>query len=324
MNKKTLIFSLLIAILSVIFAWFVISNQQHSDIGQNQIGNMLFENTVKEGLLINKIIIKTTKMQVTLQLEDKFWHVKEADNYYASLISINTFLKAVNEAKIQTVIQNTDTKEMHLAEPVKKDTPNAGISIQTYKDNRIVDNIIIGSRQNNFYTARFADSKQPLLVSGNFDLPDKLFYWLQQPLMMLDAKNVETVITQSETGQQLAFRPEMTSPFYNVRQEPTNIDGLLDQFTMLTFTTVKAAENTPLKDVAPNKTIVIFLESGLIYGVEVYENEGAYWVKINLSTNTLPTKYASDYIKDSSFLYQNWFFKISPQVGKHLIKYTIH
>lgn len=322
MNKKALIVSLLIACLSALFAGYVLmqQNQNHS---QTQIGNILFENTVKEGLNINKIVIKSPKMQATLQLEGKFWQVKEADNYFASLLTVNTLFKTLNEAKIQALLSKNPA-ELNLALPEQKETPNAGISITTYNGQKMVDNIIIGQRQNDFYAARYADSKQPFLVSGNFDLPDKLYYWLQQPLMMIAAKNVETVITQSETGQQLAFRKEMSTPFYNVQQQPTNIDALLEQFALLTFTSVKTSENTPLKDISPNKTIVIFLESGLIYGIEVYEIEGNYWVKINLSTTTLPTKHASDYIKDSSFLYQNWFFKINRDVGKLLVKYSIH
>lgn len=324
MNKKALVFGIILAIISVVFAILVIKNQQTADIGQSKIGNLLFENTVKEGLAVDKIIIKTPKLQVTLLRDGRFWQVKEADNYYASLLAVNTFFKTLNEAKIQAVIQSKSTIDRLLAAPTKKDISHAGTLIQTFKGNIKIDEIIIGRRQNSFYNARYVDSQQPLLVSGDFNIPEKLYHWLQQPLMMLQPKSVETIITQSETGQQLAFRPEMSAPFFNVRQQPTNIDTLLEKFAYLSFTAVKTAENTPLKDMNPNKTIVIFLESGLIYGVEIYENEGAYWIKINLSTNTLPTKHASDYIKDSSFLYQGWFFKINPEIGKQLIKYTIH
>lgn len=324
MNKKALIFGLLLALLSAFGAYWTI-REQNVETDNSSVGSLFFEETAKDGLSINKIIVKMPQMQATLYLDGKFWRIKEADDYYAGLITINGLFNAINEAKILSVVKQKITSDMQLAYPENKETPAAGISIQTFNKNGVkVDDVIIGANQDGHYYARYANSDTPMLISGNFALPDRLHYWLQQPLMMLSEKSVETVIMQSETGQQLAFRQDATSPFYNLQQQETNISAFLEQFSSLGFVSVKASENTPLADELPKKAIVIFLESGLIYGVEVYENEDSYWVRINLSTTSLPTKLASDYIKNSSFLYKNWFFKIDSSIGKFLVQYIIH
>ena len=322
MNKKSLIFALFIAGISVILALFVLNKQENHNM-QNKIGGLLFEKSVTHGLGINKIIVKKPQLQITLSLEEGFWRVKEADNYYAGLVIINSLIKTLNESKIHAVLQSDITTEMNLtsSETTKKIEP---ISIQTFINDKKIDDIIIGSQKNNFHYARYADSSIPLLISGNFNLPDKIHYWLQQPLISIDIQDIETVIIQSETGQQLAFRPEIGVPFLNVKQQPTDISPLLEQFTSLNFIDVKTAENTPLKDISPLKTIVLFAESGIIYSIDIYESEGSFWTRINLSSNNLPTKLASDYIKESSFLYQNRFFKINHDIGKYLLRYSIH
>lgn len=323
MNKRALLFSLYLAVISVSLVFWTI-REQNVAANNGAIGDLFFEETAKDGLNINKIVVKTPKIQVTLYLEDKFWHVKEADGYYAGLIITNSLFKSINEAKIQSVIRQEITPEMQLAYPENNDTPAAGTSIQIFNDKGIkVDDVIIGAEQNGYRYARYADSTNPVLIGGNFILPEKLSHWLQQPLMMLSEQSVETVITQSETGQQLAFREDITSPFYDINRKEINISAFLEQFASLDFTSVKASENTPLKDALPKKAVVIFMESGLIYGIEVYEYENSYWVRINLSTTSLPTKLASDYIKDSSFLYKNWFFKIDGSIGKFLVQYMI-
>ena len=324
MNKKALLFSLNLAVLSVsLVLWSI--REQNVNADQTDIGNLFFEETAKDGLNITKIKIKTQKMQATLYREDKFWHVKEADGYYAGLVITNSLFNTLNEAKIQSVIRKGITSDMQLAFPENKDTPSAGISIQTFNNSGAkINDVIIGAEDDGFYYARYADSSTPMLISGDFNLPERLDYWLQQPLITLSERSVETIITQSETEQQFAFRREPASPFYDLNQKEINISTFLEQFAALNFTSVKISENTPLKDALPKKAIVIFTESGLIYGIEVYEYETSYWVRINLSTTSLPTKLASDYIKDSSFLYKDWFFKIDDSIGKFLVQYNIH
>lgn len=324
MNKKALVFTLFLVCVSSFLAFLTIK-EPDIDGNKGNIGNLLFAKTAENGLNIDKIVIKNAKMQATIYRNDKFWHIKEADDYYAGLIPINTLFQALNDAKIQSVLNLDITPNMQLDSPEDKDTETTGILIQTFSDQENkIDDIIIGTRQNGLYYARYADSSTPMLINGNFNLPQYLYQWLQQPLMMLSPQSVESVITQSETEKQMAFRPEPMAEFHNIKQQPTDIASFLEPFASLEFISVKAAENTPLKDAYPKKTIVIFLESGLIYGVEVYEADASYWIKINLSTTSLPTKLASDYINDSNFLYKDWFFEINENTGKFLVQYTIN
>lgn len=317
MNIRTILNSLLLTIISVVVAIYVIKSSE-TNIVKTMVGNYLFEQTNLEGTEIKKIIVKTKNMQATLFYQDQFWRIKEADGYYADLVSINRLFQDINQAKIEA-----EVKDIKQTEDVFAD--KGTFEIITYNDQgKLLDNIFIGQKHDKYKYAKSATSSQIYLVSGSFELANKLYYWLQQPLLSLRPDSISSVIIHTERGQQVAFRPEDNSPFYNLKQEKININPLLDKFVLFSFIDVKKAENTPLKDMKPEKILVLFTKSGLIYGIEIYQLEDKYWVKIDLSISKLPTKSASEYIKGSRFLYQGWYFKIDSITGKYLLNYQIN
>lgn len=321
MNKKALIIALIIAVLSAVFA-FVVLLKHNSEYKSSEIGTRLFDKTYNQALDINKIIIKNNNYQATLTLKDDYWQVEESDDYYGGLIIINSLLLSMNNATIEAV-DNKITPEMNLAFPENKDTKNSGYLLETYNKDTKVDSVIIGNYKNGLQYARRTNGKISFLVSGDFNLPQKLYSWLQQPLLQIMPESIETVILQSEKAQQLAFRFDGNSPFYNSQQQEVDLRNLLEELIAFTFIGVENYDASELKNDNPQRVIILFLESGLIYGIEVYENNGEYWMRVNLSTNSLPTKSASDYIKDNSFIFTGWIFKLSPEVGDFLLKYNI-
>ena len=324
MNKKTLLYGLFIAGISLILAYVSIISQNIST-SEDRIGDFVFEKTNQEGTKIQQIIIKMPKLQISLYYQDKFWHIKEADGYFADLVTVNKLFQDINRAKIEAINTEVSIEEASLEQPQNQSATNAGIEIQTYNDKgQMLDSVIIGARRNNFLYARFPDKQQVYLISGDFDFSDKIYYWLQQPLISIMPKNIESVIIQTDTGQQVAFRTSERSPFYNLKQEKTNIQPLLERFVLFNCREVKKLENTPLYNQTADKTIVLFPYSGLIYAVGIYKIEEDYWAKIDLSISKLPTKIARDYIKDSAILYKNWAFKLDKRIGQYLWNYTIN
>ena len=320
MNKKTFLICFFITILAVGMAFFVIS-QKNLTTQETPLGNFVFEKTNQEGTEINKIIFKQPKLQISLYYENKFWHVKEADGYFADLVTVNKLFQDINTAKIEGMATDISPLEAGLDLSDKQ----GGVEIQTYnRQGKLLDSVIIGRSKNSFLYAKFSNEPQIYLISGDFELPDKLRYWLQQPLISLSPENVESVILQNKTGQQIAYRLSPRSEFYDLRQRPINLIPLLDKFVLLTFSDVKQLQNTPLGSLKPDKIIALFPYSGLIYGIEIYQIDEDFWIKVDLSITKLPTKFASDYIKDSLFLYQNWGFKIDKNLGQYLLKYKIN
>ena len=50
-----------------------------------------------------------------------------------------------------------------------------------------------------------------------------------------------------------------------------------------------------------------------------YNNQNDIWFSIKLLTTPLPMKIVNDYIKDNSFLYDDWYFKASSEQG-HILR----
>lgn len=323
MNNKTLIFAALFALLSAAFALSVISSRkprQHIETEE-----LLFSKTYDQALNVNKILITDSASEKTLLLNGKYWRIPQADNYYAGLLISNALLYSINTAKIETIIHNI-TPDMQLERPRPGvDIPGGnGTEIRTYdKQGRLIDDVIIGSAKNGLQYAKRPESDYAMMVSGGFDLPRKLYDWLQQPLLQITQEGIETIILQSDIGQQMAFKPQESDSFYNVRREKTDLSPLLTPFTNLKLIDVVDYEVSEFKNADPDRVIAIFMFSGLIYGIELYRKDTEFWIRINLSSNTLPTKLASDYIKDSSFLYHGWIFKIHPEAGARLLNYNI-
>lgn len=324
MNKKTLIIAIGLTLLSMGLAFFLITAQENNVV-KNPIGNFLFEKTNKEGINVTKIVVKAPELQVSLYYENKFWHIKEADGYFADLVTINKLFQDISNAKIEAVDESVLASKVQLEIPTEQENDNAGFEIQTYNEkNQLLDSVIIGKKKNNFRYAKTKSGKQIYLISGDFELPKKMYYWLQQPLISIMPENIESLIIQTDTGQQLAYRIGRNSSFFNLKQQKTNPLPLLERFVLFNFIDVKKIQNTPLNNGTADKIIVLFPYSGLIYGIEIFKIDADFWVKIDLSITKLPTKVASDYIKDSQMLYNGWAFKINQNLGQYLMDYKIN
>ena len=312
MNKKSIIYLILTTIFFV-FLGLYLQKEQSQTYQQTQTGRFLFEKTNQKGTQIGKIIVKSQNMQVTLSVQNKFWRVKEADDYFADILSVNMLIHGINTSKIAMVYDK---------EP-PQDSKNE-FEISTYDTkNQLLDSIVIGKKINNYYYAQEKSTKKSYMVSGTFALSNQLRHWLQQPLLSLLEKNIQTVILVSKTGQQLAFKPEGMQNFYNTYQQKTNIVSFLDKFVNFTYLNVKNISNTPLKDVEKNRTIIIYTDTGIIYKIALYKIEDDYWIEPEMQISKLPLKAGYSYYKDSKILYNGWAFKIDQQLGSFLNTYNI-
>lgn len=324
MNKNSLIYGFIFAVFSIIFAGWVIYKSS-AGYGHDSVGDLLLPESYAQALDIDKIVIKNPARSITLRLKDNFWHVEEASGYYAGLIITNSLLISFNEAEIkgQPLLSKTEYAEAQLGNPELNEI-NSGNLIQTYnKNGALIESVIIGAEHNGLQYARRPDSDTVWLVSGKFDLPAKVYAWLQQPLIMLNIDGVEALSITSSDKEQSIQKNENSREFYNAAGERVNPYPLLEAFTSLIFHDVKTDKETSEIDGRNQRVISITLESGLIHNILAFEKNGDYWIKIKNSTSTLPTKAASDYIKGSNFLFDGWVFQLAPQVGKLLTGFDL-
>lgn len=325
MNKNLLISGLLVAIFSAVFA-FVVINQRNQEYHQNYVGDLLFAKTYKQGLETALIIVKTPDMQATMVYDGKFWRVLEADNYYANMELINDLFTTINDSRVLSLPTLGEQGEgaFKLGNPRTDDKMTSGTLIETFtSDGKVIDSVIVGSKENNHRYARYSNNPTPFLVSGEYSLPNKLYSWLQQPLLQIDPPRVIAAALYNQEGEQSANRNLYNSIFYNTKGDEVNLVELLNSLSNLIFTDVKEVNSINLDLYTLKRSALITSESGLRHQVDVFEKEGKYWITTKISSDTLPTKAVSDYIKDSTFLYQGWFFEIPIDTGKILSDYTI-
>lgn len=323
MNKHLLIYGFIIMLLSALFAGIVIY-QRIQNTPHNNVGDLLLPQSYNQALDINKIVITNGKRRITMHLDGNFWHVSEADYYYAGLVISNALFLSFNEAAIKALPQLTQEQynAAQLGNPEKNEA-NPGNLIETYnKDGKKLESIIIGSRNNHLQYARRPNSKQVWLVSGNFDLPERTYSWLQQPLLMLNMDGVESV-NITTAGQTENFSKTLDGQFINTANQNVNLRSLLEMFANLTFINVVKEQDFNKENINNQRDISITLESGLKHNIQIYEKHKEYWIKLKNSTTTLPTKAASDYIKGSSFLSDGWIFQLRPAIGQMLINYDL-
>ncbi len=311
MNKKSVIILAILTLLSVALNNYVLKTQR-LPYTQSQVGRYLFEKTNISGNKIGKIVVKSQKLQITLFMQDKFWRVKEADNYFADILSTNQLINNINNSKIAMVsTENMQAKE-------------TDIEIITYDVNdKILDDIIVGQKQNNYYLVKEKNSQSIFLVTGDFTLSTKLSNWLQQPLFSLMKKNIKSIILQSNTGQQIVFQPDNEREFYTPQQKMVDIENLVEVFADFRYLNVKKEENTPTKDTKAEKIIVLYTDTGIIYKIDVFNIEDNYWIKPQMEISKLPLTAGYNYYQDSKMLYNGWIFKIDSDLGKFLSEYII-
>ncbi len=324
MNKKLLYTALSIVIASVFFIGYALYiNKSESTILR---GDLLFKETVSSSLDVKKIVITTPEYKTTLIQNDDFWRIEENNNYYANLILINEFLIFLNEAKVLnsfgSLSAQSDDNRLQNPKDANIDREQAGILIETFDHkNQKLNSIILGEKQGNYIKARQSDSNFIWLINRGFSFPSRNYSWLLEPLLDIDPGRVTKIQIESSQGNKSVQKAQNSPYFYDTKGAPVEVLPLLSQFVYLIFTDVKNSASFDKTTAKEGNIFHITMDNGLIYNIKIIENNKKYYIALSLSTTTLPTVIASDYIKDNAFLYKNWYFEISPQKGRLLFNY---
>lgn len=316
MNTKFLRLGFLLLFVSAIFAAtviFIFSGQQNRRV----TGTLVFAKSSSQIADIGEILIKTSTDTVTLNVDNDLWRIKEVDNYYANYKFIKELFDEINHSIFYRKQNNITETKLN-----KYDLNANGLSITVFdKGGQMLNSVIIGKKNGNslYRFALLPETGEVYLVTGNYVFPKKLFSWMEQPLLALEENEVTSITLNNQT----LNRDEIFLPFYFIGTEMTvNPDGLLKLFSYLPALDAISSQNFNQEAFSHQKNIKITTFDGLIVSMELYENKDDIWIKISLSTTTLPTTKTNDYIKNNRFLYDGWYFKINPVVGKTLFNYS--
>lgn len=286
-------------------------------------GQMVFAETFDKGTQIDTVKITTAQGIITLNQKDSFWFVKERGNYYADFATLQKLLMSLNQSVYAVQLPLTDEilKQGYLFLP-QEDDAHAGMLIQTYIGENLVDEMIVGTadKSGNYFFARHPNENAVWLIDGDFKLPIISEQWILRPILSIPENSIEQITIDGKT----IAREKGLERFEDSRGMKVDAQALMTVLKGL-FADDALNKESFEKTKTDGKTkhqIEITTFFGLKFDCTVYETPSEMWIKINLTTTPLPKSVVSDYIKETRFLYDEWYFSVSPSQQK-ILRYFI-
>ena len=309
MFKRMLEASVVLAILSIalLTGAILLTNWRFP---KQSNGELVFAATYKDGTKLDKIVLTSSKGNITLQKEGGYWVVKEADYYYASTELLNQLLINFNNSTYYGEVP------FSLEQIKEKELDENGIQITTYQQDNLLNSVIIGkaAEKEGYYFAKPQSKKDIWLIDGNYNLPKEFYSWIMQPISELPPEMVE----QIEVEDKIVRRENKIQPFFGEKGISSSAFGLANAAAYVTAENVLSAQNFD-ETAYPKQKIIRFMTfQGLIVEYHLYSDDKSYWLKITLSTTPLPKKSVNTYIEYNQIFYDGWYFKLSTEQGKQL------
>lgn len=314
MNTKFLKQAFVLFLGSLIFAgtalWFAVPEKNH-----NRGGERLFANTAANIGNLGQITIETDGNIVNFRQEDSLWRVLEAGNYYAGYRQINNLF---NDLETSRIFRRIGKETPEDKQKYGLDKQEAVRIITRDSIGRILDSVRIGkaAAENLYHFAQTDGENDIFLVTGVFNFPQTIASWLQQPLLSIPPTDIRSL----KIGEQTAVRSNLIVPFkIKENGKNTDVERFLTAFGFVAAYDVRRSADFDPSQYAEPKLITVSTFDGLVATLEIYNRENKeYWTSLKISTTTLPTTAVSDYIKSSAFLYEDWYFKLDPDIGRIL------
>lgn len=326
MPNKTLKKAALCAVFSIIFAVCGIFYSLWRFPPQSG-GAFVFAATKDAGTKLNRIKITTPQLTTTLVLENDMWRVAQEDYYFANFELVQDLFDKINQARYyhqqNYSKEQVDANGLNL--PQDSQALLKGSLIETFAEDKQLNAIVIGqSTDNKLYQFIKEPNKQEIwLMDHNFTFPSKNYSWLMQPILQYPRSLIETIVTENSGKIEVANRASEQYPFYNRYKKVVFADPLLERTEYLIATKVLSPQNFDEQAFPYRRRLDLITFSGLITTLDIFYSQTEYWLKISFSTTNLPTTAVNAYIKDNRFLYDNWYFQISPNDGNVLVNFRV-
>ncbi|MFV0626360.1 MAG: hypothetical protein ACK5N8_03295 [Alphaproteobacteria bacterium] len=264
---------------------------------QNDVGEYLYSNVISDMSNVKKVLVKVGFEKYNLSLEDDLWRIDNAGGYYASHFVLNNFLTDIYNSQIFSKVDEVEDKMFE--NPVK--------IIFFDKDNKVVEKVLVGNRYKNDIYSFVKKNKVVYVASGVFEFPKELISWIQQPAFAINQNNVLSIKVLRDGNLE--------------RTSLKNLPNMVREYLNFTYFDYVMKEGEFDRNQYPQSRIMeAETKDGLKVGYEFLSNENESWVKISLSTNKLPTAKVAEYVKENSFLYEGWFFKVPNDFVKYILE----
>lgn len=270
-------------------------------------GNLIFSSA--ETLdAVKKIELINNQQKITLYDDDNLWRVAEADNYYADMYLITALQEAIRSAKTSNSIKNN------------KNISDQWTTINLFDDkNNLLDSVQINDASNDGkHYIKYSHTPEIYRSNWRQSLPDAANAWTNKKLFNFDGREIsrlekdDVVISRRNEGA-VFIDPRTNMPYHRF-----DYMKVFDAMSNIWYDKVLSSQEFDEQKYPYQQHIQFHTFAGLITDVYVYTDYQEYWIKIELSSDKLPTYDTVEYIENNQFLYTDWWFRIPTDEGRTL------
>lgn len=317
MNKRYLVFAALFALVALLLLGASLYYRNHASFA-NKRGQYTFTQTRQNISRMARIqMITADDGEINIVRDGKLWRLREAAGYYINNAMLAAFYQMVNNSVIMTV-QKSDTAQiaaLHLAAPNDNAEMTAkGTEVAIYDDEGVLlDHLIISKPlQNSDYRyARHAGSSYVYTISGTGVFSGEGQSWVPYPLLKISDDMIDALIIDGKIlDRQLLHDIEPYLSFIRDIKQTLGFvryDGIALQSDFLAaFPNIKP------------QTLQVLTPVGLLYTLDVYAADNAYWLTIKMERGKLAPKPVAEFIRDNQHYFDGWIFKLEQAQGQAL------
>ena len=296
-SVKALIISIAMFLLAVIYEKWGKNDQR--------AGEYTFANVY--GKVSNKavLVLNDGKNTYTLQPENDVWGLKEADSYPIDLQLFNMLTSSISNS----VVYNYKTSSEETMEFVPE------WNIKIFYDGELTDEVSLKKSRDNRYLAQIGKDKKIYEISGYYDFPHTHSEWLRQPLIVLQPEVIRSIKIGSSFYDRMTGADEFDT---TTDAEEKYVENIMQ--TMQDFRYINALKSKKInpEQVASKAKITTFV--GLVYDMTFFEENGKYYVAVEMNTTDLPMRGVKDFIEQNNSLYEGYVFELAPEIFERFLE----
>lgn len=319
MTKKYIIRALIFVIIATAALLFSGWYKQYKK-DANVLGKYTFAETRQNIRRMAHIRITTAADGAfNLKRQGEYWRFEEAADYFVNTDSLANLYNMINNSIIMNV-QSGDKKliaEAGLVKPsptIKAMLKYKGTRIEIFDDeDNLLNDLIIGNSLDNgeYHYARQTDGSYVYNVSQIGIFNGSPQSWIPYPLLKIKENMIEALVLDGRIlSRQL---------LHDIKPHLSFIKELLDALSFLRYDGIaKLSEFKQTFANAQPQTIKVVTPLGLIYALNVYHTDDAYWLTVRLQMDKIARTEVATFIGENQKYFKDWVFQLSPEQGAAL------
>lgn len=309
MNKKDIFGALIFMVVAAFLLGAAWLYRQHSDAALVR-GQYVFANTRDNMQNLAHIRLITAGGETNIYKQDYDWRVKEAEDYFVNANRLTDFYEMINNSLIETVAPaDEETKKE------KQLNAESATKIITYNaDDEVLDEIIIGKHYKGTSAYAYSpDNKKYYYVISNVGaLSGKSENWLPYPLLSVD----DYLISKIKT-------PKLDADHEQIRQllaGSLEFKRAAEVLGFIGYDKIMRKSEFQNLQKEQQRRLEITMVGGLVYVLDIYHINYAYWLGITLKADKVSRKEVPPFVGANQKYFADWLFGLNKRQGETLFE----